>query len=191
MTMYQIAAVAAVVALCAGAGKAGPLKLVLANPQPESVRAGLAVDYAFPKDVKSLRDAYIALGVGAEPGAPLEGMDYLSSKDQPGALTSGQETKVAARIEGYIRFDVPGTYTLEVYSNDGLELSIGGREVAKVDEKRGCDPIGAVEVNVQKAGWYELEALYWQRKGGSCLIMEWAKEGGALQTVPAEAFGHE
>lgn len=191
MTLHRIAAVAAVAALCAGAVDARPLKLKPANPQPESVKEGLAVDYAFPDDVKSLRDAYIALGVGAEPGAPLEGMDYMSSKDNPLALTSGQETKVAARITGYLRFDAPGTYTLELYSNDGLELSIGGREVAKVDEKRACDPIGAVEVRVPEAGWYDLEALYWQRKGGSCLIMEWAEEGGELQTVPAGAFGYK
>ncbi|MCP5088305.1 MAG: hypothetical protein GY952_16055 [Rhodobacteraceae bacterium] len=191
MTLYRIAAVAALVALCAGAGEARPLKLKPAKPQPENVSAGLAVEYAFPDDVKSLRDAYIALGMGAEPGTPLAGLDYLSSDSEPFALTSGQETKVAARIKGYLRFDTPGTYTLEVYSNDGLELSIGGSEVAKVDEKRACDPIGAVEVHVPKAGWYELEALYWQRKGGSCLIMEWAAENGELETVPAEAFGYK
>ena len=136
------------------------LKLKLANPQPENVNAGLAVEYAFPNDVKSLRDAYVALGVGAEPGKPLVGLSYLSSDDEPNALTSSQETKVAARINGFIRFDEPGLYTLEVYSNDGLELSIGGREVAKVDEKRG-----------------------------SCLIMEWSKDGAELEEVPASAYG--
>jgi hypothetical protein len=191
MEMYRIAGVAALVALCAGAVVAGPLKLKPANPQPGSVSDGLAVDYAFPDDVKSLRDAYIALGIGAQPGEPLVDFDYLSSESEPYALTSGQEARVAARIKGYLRFDAPGTYTLDIYSNDGLELSIGGREVAKVDEKRGCDPIGAVEVSVPDAGWYELEALYWQRKGGSCLIVEWAEDGGELKTVPATAFGHQ
>lgn len=191
MKMQQIAAAAAFVAFCAGAVDARPLKLKPADPQPESVNAGLAVEYAFPDDVKSLRDAYVSLGIGAQPGTPLEGMNYLSTADEPFALTSGQEFKVAARIKGYLRFDAPGTYTLDVYSNDGLELSIGGREVAKVDEKRGCDPIGTVEVKVPEAGWYDLEALYWQRKGGSCLTMEWAADGGTLEVVPAEAFGHE
>lgn len=190
MIIHRIAGVAALVALCAGTVVASPLKLKPADPQPESVSTGLAVDYAFPEDVKSLRDAYIALGIGAKPGEPLADFDYLSSESEPFALTSGQEMMVAARIKGYLRFDAPGVYTLETYSNDGLELSIGGREVAKVDEKRGCDPIGAVEVSVPEAGWYELEALYWQRKGGSCLIMEWAEEGSALKTVPAAAFGH-
>lgn len=191
MTMHRIAAVAALVALCAGVADARSLKLKPANPQPTGVSAGLAVDYAFPSDVQSLRDAYVALGVGGKRGAPLKGLNYLSSDSAPFALTSGQEMKVAARIKGYIRFDAPGTYTLQVYSNDGLDLSIGGRQVAKVDKKRACDPIGAVEVAVPKAGWYDLEALYWQRKGSSCLIMEWAAGGGGLKRVPAKAFGHK
>jgi hypothetical protein len=188
--MHRLVGMTALLALCTGAAMASPLQLELADPQPADVSAGLAVEYAFPEDVKSLRDAYISLGIGAKPGEPLADFNYLSSESNPFALTSGQEMKVAARIKGYLRFDAPGVYTLETFSNDGLELSIGGREVAKVDEKRGCDPIGAVEVSVPDAGWYEVEALYWQRKGGSCLIMEWAQEGGALETVPAAAFGH-
>lgn len=189
MTMHRIAGVAAVLALCSSVAVAGPLKLELADPQPEDVTEGLAVEYAFPKDVKSLRDAYIAIGIGAEPGTPLVGLDYLSSESAPFALTSEKETKVAAQIAGYIRFDAPGIYTLETYSNDGLQLSIGGQEVAKVDEKRACDPIGKVDVSVPDAGWYALEALYWQRKGGSCLILEWAEKDGELSVVPATAFG--
>lgn len=191
MTLHRTAGIAALMVLFTGAAMASPLKLKPADPQPDDVSAGLAVEYAFPDDVKSLRDAYISLGIGAEPGEPLADLNYLSSESSPFALTSGQELKVAARIKGYIRFDAPGVYTLETYSNDGLELSIGGEEVAKVDEKRGCDPIGAVEVSVPDAGWYDLEALYWQRKGGSCLIMEWAQEGAELETVPAAAFGYK
>ncbi|THH37340.1 hypothetical protein E4Z66_10525 [Aliishimia ponticola] len=190
MKPIWIVALAGAVSMAAVTAEARALKLKPAKTQPEAVTEGLSVEYAFPDDVKSLRDAYVALGVGAEQGTPLAGMDYLSSEAAPGALTSGQETKVAARITGYLRFDAPGTYRMETYSNDGLELTIGGREIAKVDEKRGCDPIGEVELRVPEAGWYEVEALYWQRKGGSCLILEWAAEGGELEVVPASAFGH-
>ncbi|WGI20598.1 PA14 domain-containing protein [Amylibacter sp. IMCC11727] len=190
MNMKHLTAMAATLALFAGAVDAKPLKLKLANPQPSSVSAGLAVDYAYPKDVKSLRDAYVALGVKSETGTPLVGLDYLSSDDEPMALTSKKETKVAARIKGYIRFDAPGTYTLETYSNDGLDLSIGGQQIAKVDAKRPCDPIGEVEVSIKTAGWYEVEALYWQRKGGSCLILEWSQNGAELDVVPTELYGH-
>lgn len=191
MEVTRLAALAALLAFSSGVVQAGPLALTPADPQPEGLSTGLAVEYAFPDDVQSLRDAEIALASGAKPGTPLSGLDYLSSDAAPSALTSGQETMVAARITGYLRFDAPGVYTMEFYSNDGLDLSIGGQQVAKVDEKRGCDPIGTIEVGVPEAGWYDLEALYWQRKGGSCLIMEWADEAGQLQTVPNEAFGHE
>ena len=190
MKLIQTAAAAALLAVFAGAVDAKPLKLKLANPQPQSVASGLAVKYAYPKDVKSLRDAYVALGIKSEQGKPLVGLDYLSSDDEPMALTSAKETKVAADIKGYIRFDNPGIYKLEVYSNDGLDLSIGGKQIAKVDAKRACDPIGAVEVDIREAGWYELEALYWQRKGGSCLIMEWSQNGAELDTVPNKLYGH-
>lgn len=191
MTLFRNAALAVVLATLTGAANAGPLTLSPADPQPSAPQAGLAVEYAYPDDVKSLRDAYIALGIGAEPGTPMTaGLDYLSSDDEPMALTSKKETKVAARITGYVKFDAAGTYTLDVYSNDGLELSIGGQEVAKVDEKRACDPIGAVEVNVPEPGWYAVEALYWQRKGSSCLIMEVSQDGGEADVLPAENFGH-
>jgi hypothetical protein len=78
MKTYKLAGVALIFAVLAGAVEARELKLQLANPQPENVNAGLAVEYAFPNDVKSLRDAYVALGVGAEPGKPLVGLSYLS-----------------------------------------------------------------------------------------------------------------
>ena len=191
MTMKRIAALAAAVALLAGAVDARTLKLKPAKPQPSSVSAGLAVDYAYPKDVKSNRDAYVALGVKSEKGKPLTaGLDYLSSDSEPNALTSKKEHKVAARIKGYIKFEAAGTYKLQTYSNDGLDLKIGGQTVAKVDKKRGCDPIGAVDVQVPSAGWYAVEGQYWQRKGSSCLILEWSQDGSELDVVPAKLFGH-
>jgi hypothetical protein len=174
----------------ASSAEARPAKLKPASPQPAGLSEGLAVDYAFPGDVQSLRDAYVALGTKGKPGAPLTaGLNYLAGSGNRQALTSGQEHKVAARIKGYMKFDAPGDYTLEVYSNDGVQITLGGREIVKVDAKRSCDPTGEVEVRIPEAGWYEIEALYWQRKGSSCLIMEWAKEGGELDVVPASAFG--
>ena len=190
MKFHRVAALAAAIAVAGAVAQAGPLKLKLAKPQPDAVTQGLSVSYAYPDDVKSLRDAYIAIGVGGEEGVPLTGLDYVSSDEAPNALTSDKETKVAAKITGYVKFDAEGVYKLEFFSNDGLELSIGGQEVARVDEKRGCDPIGEVEVRVPEAGWYALEALYWQRKGTSCLQMMWAPEGGELEVTPATAFGY-
>ena len=81
MKMFKTATAVAIIAVFAGAVDAREFKLKLANPQPENASAGLAVEYAFPNDVKSLWDAYVALGVGAEPGKPLVGLSYLRLDD--------------------------------------------------------------------------------------------------------------
>ncbi len=191
MRSRWIGAFSALVALTALAAEARPLKLEPADPQPTGLTEGLAVQYAFPGDVKTLRDAYIALGIGAEPGQPLSGLNYSSGPGTPNALTSGQEMRVAARIKGFVRFDAAGVYVLELLTNDGLELTIGGEEIVKVDARTPCDPTGKVEVSVPEAGWYDLEALWFQRQGTSCLVMQWAPEGGSLGATPNAAFGYK
>ena len=66
---------------------------------------------------------------------------------------SRQEQVVAADIRGYIRFDTSGVYTLEFFSNDGLEVSIGGQQVTFYDAREPCTSTGAVQVQVPQAGW--------------------------------------
>lgn len=190
MTPARIGAVSVLLTLTALAAEARPLNLEPADPQPSGLTQGLSVEYAYPSDVKTLRDAYIALGIGAEGGEPLAGLNYSSGPDTPNALTSVQEMHVAARIKGYVRFDAEGVYVLRFLTNDGLEMTIGGEEIVKVDERTPCDPTGEIEVSVPEPGWYDLEALWFQRQGTSCLIMEWAPEGGSPEPVPDAAFGH-
>ena len=59
MKLARIGAITALVAIGATAATAGPLKLKPAKSQPEALSEGLSVDYAYPSDVKSLRDAYL------------------------------------------------------------------------------------------------------------------------------------
>ena len=184
MKAAKIAALAAYVALCAGAADARALKLKLAKPQPSGLSAGLSVEYAYPNDVKTLRDAYVSLGMGGEPGKPLTGLSY------DGPLTATRETRVAARITGYVKFDEAGTYSLNFLTNDGVQVTLGGQEVAKFDERTPCGPTKTVEVRVPKAGWYELEALWFQRKASSCLHMQLGPEDGEPTAVPDSIFGH-
>lgn len=189
MKLAQTAALAALIALTAAAADARPAKLKPAKVTG-GLTPGLSVEYAYPGDVKTLRDAYVALGIGAEPGKPLTGLSYSSSSSSPNALTSRKPMRVAARIKGYMKFDAPGVYTLDVLSNDGLQMTLGGREIIKHDERTGCESVGKVEVSVPNAGWYELEALWFQRQGTSCLEMNWAAEGGSMTAVPGSAFGY-
>jgi hypothetical protein len=167
-----------------------PLTLTPADPQPKESRLdqGLAVSYAYPGEVRSIEAAKSALG-SARKGGPLKGLSYADNSEGDLTLTSRKAQKVAASISGYIKFPEAGTFELEVISNDGVAVSIGGQQVAFYDGIHGCESDGVQEVVVPVAGWYALEATYFQRKGTACLMMDWTV-GGAMAPVPDSAFGH-
>lgn len=169
------------------------LTLTPADPQPDpaALKPGLAVAYAYPPEVTSLREAREWLEAGAEPGPPLIGFDYPDTLEGEKALTSTNATRVAARITGYIRFDAPGTYDLDFESNDGLSVTIGGQEVSRYDGRHPCESGGASTVTAPEAGWYELEAIYFQRLSTSCLLMKWGEAGADLGWTPNDAFAHD
>ncbi len=189
MKLVKIASLCAAL-LSAGAALAGPLKLEPADPQPSGLKAGLAVKYALPdKQIKTLAQADSALK-SAKSGTPLAGLDYWDTEEGEQTLTSGKEWWVAAAISGYVKFDAPGVYTIDFLTNDGLRAFIGGQNVANYDERTGCDPIAAVEVEVPVAGWYPLSAVYFQNQGSACLHMRAAPKGSAPDWMPNSAFGH-
>lgn len=181
-------------ALCALAfatpGFAQTLTLSPADPQPDAaaLAPGLAVSYAYPKDVRNLATAAKALKK-AKPGPALAGFSYLDGADGEITMTSEKAAKVAAAITGFIKFEAAGTYTVEFISNDGILASIGGQKVAMYDEIHACESAGAVDVEVPEAGWYDVEATYFQRKGSACLLMDWGVDGD-MEPVPDAAFAH-
>lgn len=175
------------------ASAAQTVTLSPADPQPSAgqLASGLAVSYAFPGDVTSVREAKRALDRKSKPGKPLSGLGYDDSKEGDHTLTSGKAMKVAASISGYIKFDRAGAYTLDFLNNDGLQISIGGQEVGFYDDIHSCGYAGEIDVDVPKAGFYELEAIYFQRKGTACLMMEWGPDSDGLDLVPDSAFFHQ
>ncbi|WP_415404331.1 PA14 domain-containing protein [Tateyamaria sp. SN3-11] len=186
MTMMKTALAAATTLLVATTAFAAPLKLEPADPQPTDLKQGLGVSYYFDS-VRTLSDASRAYDK-AKPGKPLEGLDYRDTAEGDETLTSGEAQKVIAVIEGYVRFDEPGTYIIDFMSNDGLEMRIGGQEVVYFDGVHGCDPSEQVEAVVPEAGWYALEGLYFQRKGSACLMM---RAGiGSPEWMENESFGY-
>ncbi|WP_082181882.1 PA14 domain-containing protein [Aestuariivita boseongensis] len=184
-----------IVSLCAaifsaGAALAGPLKLEPANPQPSGLKSGLAVKYALPeKQIKTLAQADEALK-SAKRGPALKGLDYWDTEEGGETLTSGKAWWVAAQINGYVRFDAPGVYTIDFLVNDGLRMFIGGKKITVWDQRTPCEPIPAVEVEVPVAGWYPLSAVYFQNQGTACLHMRAAPKGSAPDWMPDAAFGH-
>lgn len=191
MFKTPLAALALIAPLAAAPALAGPLKLSPANPQPAAgeLAPGLGVSYVY-HSVRTLQQAKQVLD-RAKPGPALAGLSYLDGSETDIALTSKQAQKVIASINGYIRFDAPGTYALDVISNDGIVASIGGQQVALHDGVHGCESAGVQEVEVPQAGWYALEATYFQRKGSSCLLMDWGPSASALEPVPDAAFAHK
>lgn len=165
---------------------AAPLKLEPASPQPSGLKSGLAVKYA-EASVRKLSDA-ARVADSAKPGPALAGLDYWDTTEGEETLTAGRAMAVVAVIDGYVRFDAPGTYTIDFLSNDGLQMSIGGQQVAFHDGVHGCTESKAVQAEVPVAGWYELEGLYFQRKGTACLHMRAGM--GSVDWMPDSAFGH-
>lgn len=192
MTFSLKSAVLAVALTLPAATLAAPVTLSPADPQPAAgnLSAGLAVSYAFPGDVRTVKDAQNALSRKSEAGTPLAGLSYDDTAEGDATLTSGKATKVAADISGYIKFDAPGTYVLDFLNNDGLEISIGGQIVGDYDEVHACGYAGEIEVEVPTAGYYPLQATYFQRKGTACLMMEWGPDSDGLELVPDSAFFH-
>jgi hypothetical protein len=176
----------------AGAGAAGPVALKPASPQPDAgaLKPGLAVVYARPRDVKYLFEAETALREKAEPGPPLVGFDYPDTNKGDPALTSGQPEKIAAEIEGFIRFDQSGVWRVQFMSNDGLRVRLGGAEIYEKDGRFPCSSDGWIEVSVPEPGWYPIKALYFQRLSTSCLLMKWQPPGGAEDWTPNSAFAY-
>lgn len=174
-------------ALC-GPVFANTLVLTPANPQPAGLSKGLAVSYASGAGGRSLSEARSKLS-RANPGKALRGLSYLDTDNGDKVLTSSQREKIAAAISGFIRFEKAGTYAVDFFTNDGLDISIGGQQVALADEVRSCDSTGVTKIKVPSAGWYALEATYFQRKGSACLMMDW-NVGGAMAPVPDAVFGH-
>lgn len=189
MTRFIFAAVLSCATAFPAIVVAEAIKLTPANPQPSAVQPGLAVSYAFRNRGRTLSEAKAALR-DAEPGAPIPGLTFEDEPNGSFILSSKATELVAAEISGYIRFDAAGTYVFDFLSNDGLEISIGGQEVGVYDGVHPCGYVGEVEVDVPSAGYYALEAVYFQRKGTACLMMEIGPDSDGLELVSNDIFFH-
>ena len=189
--MRKIISAALVLAVMLGASAvaAAPKKLTPANPQPR-IKPGLTVVYAYPDEIKTLRDASKALQAGGETGPMLTGLDYRDTNIGEKALTSNRSERVAADIRGFVHFDAPGIYVIDFLTNDGIRAVVGGQVVGKFDGRQTCQETFATQVEVPIAGWYPLQILYFQRLNSSCLHMRSGLKGSKVTWMPNQAFGH-
>ncbi|MCA0905668.1 hypothetical protein LCM27_04585 [Ruegeria marisrubri] len=191
MKLVRTVAAAVAMSVIAGAALSAPLKLQPANPQP-SPKAGLNVKYfGTGNQHKKIRDLSQAKSLlsQAKPGKPLRGLDYRDTSKGDDVLTFDQAYNVAAEVTGYMRFDSPGVYELETWSNDGIEAWVGGQQIGLVNGIQGCEANQRTEVEVPKAGWYPLKIVYFQKLGTSCLMMKSGKKGERFTWTPNDVFG--
>lgn len=192
MKSIVFGAIAALGIAAASVAGAAPLKLKPANPQPSGVKKGLSVVYGYAPEgthIKKLVDARSVLKKASR-GKPLRGLDYRDTQKGQKTLTSKRAENVAASIKGYIKFDKPGVYTIDFYTNDGLDAKIGGQRVGIFDGRQTCDATVQTEVQVPQAGWYDFRATYFNRLNTSCLMMRWAPKGQKMKWTPNSAFGY-
>lgn len=186
-----LAGAAALALTLAGAAAAEVVKLKRADPQPEGLKQGLSVKYGYPAEVRELKIANDYRSA-AEPGPPLIGFDYMETAEGENALTSKRAERVVAVIKGYLHFDKAGVWHMRWHSNDGLEVKVGGVQVYRHDGRHPCDTLGwQGDFQVDEPGWYEVDALWFQRLNTSCLLMEWQPPGGKWEWTPNEATAYK
>src|SRR5262245_21189587 len=176
-------AVPLMLAMMAGAETLTGLKR--AEPQPAQLTPGLAVEYVYVK-VNYINELK---GRKFEPGPPLTSLNYRWGGN---VLTSKVREEVGANISGYIRFDKSGVYGLEVTSNDGVLVEIGGQVI---HEDPGVHPDSTsdlIGVKIDQPGWYPIKVTYFQKKGTASLVLAWVPPGekGKPVPVPPAVYGH-
>lgn len=183
--MIRGVALGAFALLAAHASDAFALSL---GPQPTDLKPGLAVNYYFG-DFSHI-DRLVEY---AEDSKPLVGEPWetLNARGGSGKKVRGTRHKnnVGAVISGYIRFPEAGGYTLDVRSNDGVRLTIGGQMLHQDPEPhpdRDSDPI---PVQITEPGWYPIEVVWYERKGSYIVRLRWS-QGGEMVVVPAEHLAH-
>ena len=180
-----VLALVAAVAPPAGAETLTGLKPAEPQPAPQQLTPGLAVQYTYAivNHVDELK------GRKLESGAPVL---HLEWKMGSGAvLTSKTREGVGAFLSGFILFEKPGTYGFEVTSNDGVRLEIGGTLVHEDPGVHSDTTSDRIDVKVDRAGWYPISLVYFQKRYTATLVVHWAGPGETkLVPVPGKALAH-
>ena len=162
-----------------------------AAPQPDAatLKDGLAVRYYFAKlnHIDELV-GWTKMEDGVA-GTPLPMLDYEDS--QGNVLTTTSNTLVGAHITGFIEFAEPGTYRLQVISNDGVRVTLGGAMIFEDPGVHKAEASPDLVFDVAGPGWYPLDILYFQKKGTWTLQLRWQPPGApGFVPVPGASLKH-
>lgn len=175
--------------MTATAAAASAPQPLVPQPSPQALQDGLAVRYYLSRfnHVDELA-AFMESQSGKE-GQTLPNLDYVMGAGNVLGTTSGDF--VGAHIFGLIAFDKPGTYQLQVTSNDGVRLSLGGVMLFEDPEPHPDSTSAPLPVEIKTPGLYPLDILYYEKKGTATLKLYWQTPGSdTFVAVPPAAFKH-
>jgi PA14 domain len=174
------------VAASAGAETISGLKPT--EPQPEAARLkpGLAVQYTYAimNHVDEMK------GRQFEPGSPILHLDWVMGTGR--VLTSKAHEGVGAILTGFLQFEKPGVYGVNVTSNDGVRLEIGGRLIHEDPGVHSDTTSDRIDLKIDQPGWYPITITYFQKRHTATLVVRWIGPGekGKLQPVAPRALAH-
>ena len=92
--------------------------------------------------------------------------------------------------EGYLKADIEGEYTFEIWSDDGSKLYLHNELVITNDGPHGTEgKFGKVTLT---KGYHPFRLEYFQGGGGKYLSLNWIKPGDkAAEVIPAKAILHD
>ena len=165
--------------------------LALAQPkETASLAAGLGVRYLIAKFDTISEIELMATWKEPRVGTPIPMLNYNVGPDS--VLTTKAHDLVGAFIDGFIKFDKPGIFLLAVQHNDGVRLSIGGKEIYDYPFVTPDNFSPNLEVRIDQPGWYPISLIYFEKRNTSTLELYWQPPGtDEFVFVPAEAFAHD
>jgi len=197
MSEFGKAALAVVAAffVLAGTALAQDEQPVPLSPQPADgdLKPGIAVEYYYGFRGRHTNAAWALVdATNGDPGDPIPMLDYNVGNEP--MLTNTRNKFLVAHMKGAMHFKEPGTYKFTALTNDGFELNIGGAFILEDPDVHFDRWSDIVSVEIPEAGWYDLEMLYFNRKGTETLELYWRPpwdtSEGDMQFVPAEVFAH-
>ena len=158
------------------------------EPAADALKSGLAITYYYGFfDFMSEMDQF----VGSRDGVPGEPIEQIAVTG-PEVFGSGREMGVGMMIDGFIKFDEAGVYTIAMHSNDGVIMEIGNQFILADPDKHSDRFSEMIPIEVPEPGLYPLHIQYFQKKGTWTLELYWLAPGqeGELELVPKEVYSH-
>lgn len=99
---------------------------------------------------------------------------------------SGNSDRFSIRWTGYLTPDQGGSYEFRLYSDDGMRLDLDGSEIVNDWSRHSPRYSGTSSAQTLGAGQvYPIEVEFFEHTGRAYAQLEWRRDGGAWQNIPA------